>query len=259
MLVDRDIVQLIEDGVLADADEKRVGPVSYDLCNYAFYGDGKQTESVTLEPGGSTFVGAVESIFLPDTLTAQVALKNSRIRQGLSLAAPIYFPGHETRVFFRVTNVSADEITLDVGHDIAQVVFYRLDSSPDYPYSGEYANEFDYRGLGSYKDVYGSEMRKIERKAEAIESMEQRIYGNVIAIMGVFVAVFSLINVDLSWMSSKEPVSSLIILNLSIVGGMSAMVGLIASVLGSKGSKLMPWILASVSFAVAVCLLAFAK
>jgi hypothetical protein len=155
--------------------------------------------------------------------------------------------------------VSADEITLDVNHDIAQVVFERLSSVPDNPYGGAFANEFDYRGLGSYSDVYGSEIKKIERKAEDIEHMEQRIYGNVIAIMGVFVAVFSLVNVDLSWMSAKEPISSLVILNLSIVGGMSALVGLISTVLGSKGPKAAPWVLAIVSFVVAILLLCCAK
>lgn len=259
MLVDWEIRALINDGVLQDADDERIGPISYDLRNHAFYRDDERLEKVTLSPGDSTFVGAVESILLTNDLSAQVTLKNSRIRQGLAIAAPIYFPGHGTRVFFRVTNVSADEITLDVNHDIAQVVFERLSSLPNKPYNGVFADEFDYRGLGKYSDVYGSETRKIERKAEEIESMEQRIYGNVIAIMGVFVAVFSLVNVDLSWMSAQEPISSLVILNLSIVGGMSALVGLISTMLGSKGPKAAPWVLASVSFLVAILLLCFAK
>ena len=259
MLVDREIQGLIDEGVLQDADANRVGPVSYDLRNLEFYRDGESLESVTLAPGESAFVGAIESILLREDLTAQVTLKNSRIRQGLALAAPVYFPGHGTRLYYRVTNVSADEISLDSGHDIAQVLFDRLEQTPDVPYAGEFADEFDYKGLGRYKDVYGSETRKIERKTEEIERMEQRIYGNVIAIMGVFVAVFSLVNVDLSWMSAQEPISSLIVLNLSIVGGMSALVGLISTVLGSRGSKETPWVLAIVSFGVAILLLCFAK
>lgn len=259
MLVDGDIRGLIDEGILQDADINRIGPVSYDLRNYAFYRDGQQLEAVTLEPGGSTYVGAEESILLPNNLVAQVVLKNSRIRQGLAIAAPIYFPGHCTRVFYRVSNISADEITLDIGHEIAQVVFERLERVPDHPYEGAFSNEFDYRGLGSYKDVYGSETRKLERKAEVVEGMEQRIYGNVIAIMGVFVAVFSLINVDLSWMSSNGPVLSLVVLNLSIVGGMAALVGLISAVLGSRGSRTVPWIVAALSFAVAVMLMLLVK
>ena len=154
-----------------------------------------------------------------------------------------------------MSNISADEITLDIGHKIAQVVFERLERVPDRPYEGAFSNEFDYRGLGSYKDVYGSEMRKLERKTGVVEDMEQRIYGNVIAVMGVFVAVFSFINVDLSWMSSNGPVLSLVVLNLSIVGGMAALVGLISAVLGSRGSRAVPWIVAALSFAVAVMLM----
>lgn len=259
MLVDSQIKALVENGVLQDAETGRIGPVSYDLRNQAFYTRDTMCEEIALSPGESAFVGAVESIMLPDHLCAQVLLKNSRIRQGLAIAAPLYFPGHCTRVFFRVTNVSGDEITLNAGHDIAQITFEQLDLAPDHAYEGEFSDEFDYKGLGRYVDVYGSEMRKIERKSEQLENMEQQIYGNVIAIMGVFVAIFSLVNVDLSWMSAKQPISSLVVLNLSIVGGMSALVGLISSALGSRGPKVIPWILATVSFVTAILLLAFVK
>ncbi len=254
MLVDKDIKNIISEGVLRDADASRVGPVSYDLQNYAFYREGELLESVGLKPGDSVYVGSAETIALPNDLVAQVTLKNSRIRQGLALAAPIYFPGHHTRVFFRVTNISADEIQLRVGHDIAQLMFSRLDSVPDQPYDGAFAGELEFRGLGIYSDVFEPEMRKIEQKTEQIEAPERRIYGNVIAIMGVFVAVFSLINVDLSWASTQQSMAALVILNLSIVGGMSALVGLIATILGTKGSKALPWVLASVSFATAIAL-----
>ena len=78
MLVDREIKDLIDDGILQDADEGRIGPISYDLRNLAFYGSGESLDKVALNPGDSVFVGAVESILLTGELTAQVALKNSR-------------------------------------------------------------------------------------------------------------------------------------------------------------------------------------
>jgi deoxycytidine triphosphate deaminase len=255
MLVDREIRELIVGGVLAEADEGRVGPVSYDLRNQSFFTAGEELESVTLQPGDSAFVGSVESVLLPNDLTARVMLKNSRIRAGLALAAPLYFPGHHSRVFYRVTNISANEITLDVGHDIAQVVFERLDSAPDVPYSGAFTDEFDFRGLGAYRDVYGSEMRKVERKAEQLENMENRIYGNVVAIMGVFVAIFSLVNLNLSWQASNATVATLVILDLSVVGGMAALVGLLSSVVDMRSAKVLPWVIADVSFAAAIWLL----
>ena len=36
----------------------------------------------------------IEVIHLPGTLAARVMLRSSRIRQGLSLSAPLCFPGH---------------------------------------------------------------------------------------------------------------------------------------------------------------------
>ena len=89
-----------------------------------------------------------EIIHLPGTLVARVMLRNSRIRQGLSLDTPLYFPGHSTRVFFRVTNVSQGAIALDCVCGIAQLVFERVEGEVEHPYNGAFTDEFDYRGVG---------------------------------------------------------------------------------------------------------------
>lgn len=189
-------------------------------------------------------------------MTCEVRLKNSRIRQGLSLDAPLYFPGHTTRVYYRVTNITANEITLTTERDLAQVTFERLSTPSGATYSGTFDEEFDFVGMGDYTDIYASEIHKLKKESENIENMEQRIYGNVVAIMGVFIAVFSLVNLDVSWLSGQASISSLIIVNLSVVGGMAALVGLVASLLGSRGHKAIPWVLAAVSFAIAILLVA---
>lgn len=82
--------------------------MSYDLTTDYFYVGGGRASSAKLMPGDSAFVVAKEIVALPDDLAARALLRNSRIRQGLSLDAPLYFPGHKTAVFFRVTNVSGD-------------------------------------------------------------------------------------------------------------------------------------------------------
>lgn len=69
-------------------------------------------------------------------------------------------------------------------------------------------------------------------------------------IMGVFIALFTLVSVDLSWLSgTQQGIRQLVVLNLSIVGGMSAMIGLISSVLGSRGPRALPWIVSATAFA----------
>lgn len=98
---------------------------------------------VMLLSGSSTS----ELIRLPSALAARVMLHNSHIRQGLSLDAPLYFPGHSTRVFFRVTNVGQDTIVLDCACGIAQLVFERVEGEVEHSYNGAFADEFDYRGV----------------------------------------------------------------------------------------------------------------
>ena len=88
-----------------------------------------------------------ELIHLPSTLAARVMLRNSRIRQGLSLDAPLYFPGHSTRVFFRVTNIGQGVIALDCSRSIVQLVFERVEGSVEHPYDGAFADEFVYGGV----------------------------------------------------------------------------------------------------------------
>lgn len=112
-LSDTKIQELIDSKVLLNADASNIGQVTYDLRTEGFYINESKQSEVELGPGDSTFVSCVECVALPNDLTASVLLRNSRIRQGLSLDAPLYFPGHGTRLFYRVTNVSGSTITLD--------------------------------------------------------------------------------------------------------------------------------------------------
>ena len=102
-------------------------------------------------------MGSKETVALPGDLAARVLLKNSRIRQGLALDAPLYFPGHSTRVFFRVTNVSADTVSLDASRGIAQLTFETVDGV-EHPYEGAFSGEMDFSDLASYEDVYGDQV-----------------------------------------------------------------------------------------------------
>lgn len=87
-----------------------------------------------------------EHIHLPSTLAMSVMLRNSRILQDLSSDAPLFFLGHSTRVFFRVTNVGQDTIVLDCARGIAQLVFEKAEGDVERPYDGAFADEFVYKG-----------------------------------------------------------------------------------------------------------------
>lgn len=77
-------------------------------------------------------------------------LRNSRIRQGLHLDAPLYLPGHETIVYYRVTNFSGRAITLKEGDGIAAITFEELPEPVDSPYSGGFQKEMKFSGMGKY-------------------------------------------------------------------------------------------------------------
>ena len=146
-LSDTKIQELIDSKVLLNADASNIGQVTYDLRTDGFYINENKQSEVELGPGDSTFVSCVECIALPNDLTASVLLRNSRIRQGLSLDAPLYFPGHGTRLFYRVTNVSGNTITLDKSKGIAQVAFQHVDGMVANPYHGAFSDELNFNGL----------------------------------------------------------------------------------------------------------------
>lgn len=161
LLGDKRIRELIKSGVLCGTNEDRIGPISCDLTTESFYVDGENRPEVFLMPGESAFVAAVESIHLPNDLAARVFIKNSRLRQGLMLDAPLYFPGHETTVFFRVTNVSTNGIHLDTAKGIAQIAFEEVDGVTQ-QYHGAFDGEKTFRGMGDYSKVYRPDMQKQE-------------------------------------------------------------------------------------------------
>jgi len=257
MLVDREIVGLMRDGVLHDAEQGRIGPVSYDLRTQAFYGDDTKYEAVVLKPGDSTFVGTRESIRLQNDLVATIALKNSRIRQGLLIVAPVYFPGLATRVFFRVTNTSTEDIALDTESDVAQIMFERIATAPDHPYVGEFSDEFEFRGLGRYKNVFEQESQRMGGGSEETEEAKRRISVVDIANAAWFLLVCFWVVSDISRIPEERSALSLAVLWLSIAAGIAIMIGIITSAIGSKGRKLAPRIASLTAFLIAVVLLSF--
>ncbi len=154
MLTDAKIKQWGE-VLIAPYDERRVQAIGYDLTSALFHtADDRKETVIELKPMQSVFVQCCETINLPDDMAAQVTLRNSRIRQGLMLTAPVYQPGHKTVVYFRVMNVGAEPIRLQAGDGLATVIFERLESAVERPYQGAFQNESTYRGMGRYAEAF---------------------------------------------------------------------------------------------------------
>lgn len=124
--------------------EENFGSVSYDLTIRGFVTsekDGKESAACALGPGESVFASSEEVLTVPDDCVGFVTLRNSGIRMGLSLSAPVYQPGHTTRIFVRLTNVSDALLALSRGGSVASLMLSRLDMPVEKPYRGRYENQ----------------------------------------------------------------------------------------------------------------------
>lgn len=183
-------------------------PASYDLTIGGIILDDKEAETYTLEPDTTVFIKTAEELHIPDDLLGHVGEKNSRMRQGLWVSGPNYFPGHTTYAFLRVRNVSPDAITLKAGDKIAQIFFEKMDEKPEHPYNEQQGASFNdeesYRGMGRYDSEYSRRIRKAKKVNQDLDHLQGKIYANIITLMGLFVSIFSLIMVNFTSISQKR-------------------------------------------------------
>jgi deoxycytidine triphosphate deaminase len=241
-LTDKQMGDFGEREIVKPFTTSKVQSVGYDLTVRCFCNNDKTDKSaVELQPLESVFVQSEEVIKLPNNMAATVTLRNSRIRQGLLLTAPVYHPGHHTPVFFRITNLSSQAVTLQAGDGLATVMFMQLPEDVRTPYNGTFQEEMKYSGLGDYRNVLSDSMHDVEEKVKSLKDIEKSIYGNVLAIMAIFVAAFCLINLNVSLVKSDTALSTLIVVNACTVGALSFL-GFVAQQLMSKETnKCLVW------------------
>lgn len=258
VIVDHEIAdKVMYDGLIDSFDDSCLTNIGYDLRAKRFYVSSKAEESVTLHPNESAFVESVEIVDMPTDMLGMIVLKNSRIRQGLSIDAPVYQPGHKTRIYFRLTNVSADSIVLYADDRYATILFDKLSSKPDHPYNGAFRDEFNYRGLGDYKNVYKRQIREIEKKTDDLKSIENSIYGNVLVILTVFVALFSFLTTNISLAANSATIEHYFIFNAILLGCIGFLVALLGTIVKPRRKSWAYWIPAVICFLAAFLLYRF--
>lgn len=254
ILADKQIMER-KDELISPFDSSRVQNICYDLTTARFQSSPEDvTDSRTLAPGDSVFVTTHEKIKLPNNMIGVVNLRNSRIRQGLELSAPVYQPGHETLVFFRITNISHKAILLDCKTGIASIMFIELSEDVDKPYTGTFQKEFDFKGMGAYTTSLSKQMTNIEEKVNDIKSIEKDIYGNILALMAIFVAIFSLVNVNVSLVAQSVTEKMLLTLNFATVTSVGFLIAVINTVLPSGKHRIAVWTVCAIAFAATVLL-----
>lgn len=228
--VDKDIKKF-GNSVINNYNEDNVSSMSYDIAiDNIILGKNELASSYRLRPGEMVMIQTREEINVPENMTISVGEKNSKLRAGLFVSGPRYFPGHKTRVFLRVKNISSNIIDIESGDNIAQLFFEDLSGVPDKPYNKQEGASFNdedvYRGFGNYKDEFDSRIEKIQEEDDKLRDHENHIYANILTLMGIFVSIFSLIMVNFSNISRLSK-ASLLRLNFSLGFVIAVFMGLI--------------------------------
>ena len=269
ILVDKNIRKKVEQENLISENynENNLNCVSYDLTvDKILAENSKGIDNYNLKPNETIFVKTKEKIHMPYNLIGIVSEKNSRMRQGLRVDAPRYHPGHSTFIFLRVQNISCNIISIERNTKIAQIMFETLSEEPDITYdkqqNASFNNEQEYVGFGNYETEYSKQIKDVDKTIkeakEDIDTMSHKIYSNVLALMGIIVAIFSLITINYN--AATQPsidFKFLIAMNLSLAFCIVLMMGLIFIFLNTKKNKTL-WIIYLVIFILlAVSVIAF--
>ena len=134
MLVDKQIRERCKT-LIFPFEENHVTSISYDLDfdGYINKDGGLSKEKMILRPGESVMIKTVQSLKMPNDLVGIIGERNSRIRQGLNVVDPHYFPGHTTAIYLRVTNLSPIDIELQHGDGIARSFSKSYPKNQKYP------------------------------------------------------------------------------------------------------------------------------
>lgn len=164
VIVDKDLAQYIKKGIFKNFEFENLLSVGYDLRPLSYYNtNSEHYGSIRLDPGDSIFVGCRESVDLPKNMIGIIKLRNSRIRQGLQLEAPIYQPGHSTQIYYRLTNISKSVISLSLDDGTAYIVFCLLDNEPEKTYDGTFQKEEGvFFAMSAYSEQYRKQMNEVE-------------------------------------------------------------------------------------------------
>lgn len=246
-IVDTQIKNLCNQGKLISENynQENVGAVSYDLTvDYIrIYDETKKCYvnevSYDLFPNKTIFICTSETLFIPENMIGIVKEKNSVMREGLVVDGPCYQPGHKTKCFLRITNISEHIITIKTGKKIAQIMFDILSDTPDIPYNKQsnasYNNEFEYLGYGKYKKEYSKEIKKFNKAKEDLEGKVQSIYSNVLVFMGIIATIFTIITINFEAFKDKVLTTmGVLSLNLSLAFITSFLVGILSLFISKK-------------------------
>lgn len=110
-------------------------------------------DSITIPPHSFLLATTLETVNLPDNLTAFVEGRSSIGRIGLFIQnAGWVDPGFEGQITLELYNANSLPIRLEAGRRICQLVFCRMDQVAQSPYRGKYQGQRKTTGSRVFRD-----------------------------------------------------------------------------------------------------------
>lgn len=95
----------------------------------------------TVRPNDFILLSSLERIRLPYDLVGYVRDKSTLARRGLALQNTVLEPGWEGYITLELSNHGADDVRIEEGMPIGQVMFELLDQPTNKPYTGKYQDQ----------------------------------------------------------------------------------------------------------------------
>lgn len=130
-LSDRGILEAIEEGSLV------IDPFSRECLSPAGY-DVRCNSPLSIMPGRQALLHTVERLELGPTVCGEIFIRSSFAREGVFGSFAVIDPGFKGQLTLSLANLGASIVEVSQGERIAQVVFHRLSSPAEKPYSGRY-------------------------------------------------------------------------------------------------------------------------
>lgn len=109
-----------------------LGPAGYDV---------RIRETVVLRSGAAALASTIEHFEMPTDVLGKVADKSTWARQFLAVQNTIIEPGWRGHLTLELSNHGRNDLVIEAGMPIAQIILHLLDTPTNQPYSGKYQDQ----------------------------------------------------------------------------------------------------------------------
>lgn len=100
--------------------------------------DPNKQQVFTLKPGQSVLVTTIESVTMPENLTALVQPRSTLYRSGVIMRGGNVAPGYVGQLSFLLFNSHTQSMQIELGARIVHILFFQIDGSAN-KYRGQWA------------------------------------------------------------------------------------------------------------------------